>query len=295
MFRDKKKVAAHQFVDDIIQINELEVLLRQHPLVQLFEQGFYLLHEFFRFKVDYIGLSQHYYNRTPLLDLTSDMEVAKFFAVTWFDMANDRYKKYEGPKLGVLYYYDLAADAFSYRKGRDYMVETIGKQPFMRSGNQSGFLIQLDSEKNFNELPEVRYVFFRHNKNITDRIFTEAEFGDKYMPHEMLRSHWYKRMNDDNAKREISEEALKLNFDNNKDVSHRSIVKNLQSKGFHISTKNRQSFSQEELDSYYDDALKFWADFCSNIHIYSPEGALLHKHLMNLPNDPRYRWAFYKT
>ena len=223
------------------------------------------------------------------------MEVAKFFAVTWFKMEEDKYEKYTGNELGVLYYYDLAPDAFTYRPGRDYFVETIGKQPFMRSGNQSGFLIRLDDTKDFNKLPEVRYVFFRHDPSITDRIFAESLNGDKYMPQEILRTHWYRRMSDENARKEISEEALKLNFENNKDVSHRSIVKRLQSKGFHISKKNSQSFSPEELDSYYDGALKFWADFCSNIHIYSPEGALLHRHLMNLPNDPRYRWAFYKT
>ena len=294
MFRDKKKVAARQFVDDVIQINEMEVLLRQHPLVKLFEQGFYLLHEFFRFRVDYVGLSQHYYNRTPMLDLTSDMEVAKFFAVTWFNMDEDRYEKYTGDKLGVLYYYDLAPDAFTLRNGRDYLVETIGKQPFMRSGNQSGFLIRLGADQNFNELPEVRYVFFRHDPAITDRIFAESENGDRYMPQEMLRTHWYKRMSDDCARKEISAEALKLNFANNPGASHNSIVKELQSKGFHISSKNKQSFTEEELDQYYAGALVFWKDFCSNIHIYSPEGTLLHRHLLNLPNDPRYRWAFYK-
>lgn len=294
IFRDKKKVAEHQYVDDVIQINELEVLLRQHPLVKLFEQGFYLLHEFFRFRVDYEGLSQHYYNHTPLLDLTSDIEVAKFFAVTWFDMNNDCYQKYTGNELGVLYYYDLAADAFTYRPGRDYLVETIGKQPFMRSGNQSGFLIRLDDTMDFNTLPEVRYVFFRHDNDITNRIFAESENGNKYMPHEMLRTHWYKRMSDKKAMKEISTEALKLNFENNKDVSHRSIIKKLQSKGFHISNKNIPSFTKEELDIYYAGALDFWKEFCSNVHIYSPEGALLHKHLENLPKDPRYRWAFYK-
>lgn len=301
LFRDEKKVKdcqleekANQFVDDVIQINELEVLLRQHPLVKLFEQGFYLLHEFFRFRVDYEGLSQHYYNRTPMLDLTSDMEVAKFFAVTWFNMKKDRYEKYNGEELGVLYYYDLAPDAFIPREGRNYYVETIGKQPFMRSGNQSGFLIRLDLGQNFNVLPEVRYVFFRHNASITDRIFAESANGDKYMPQEMLRTHWYKRMNDEKARKEISLEALQLNYENNPGESHNSIVKALQSKGFHISKKNRPCFSEEELDMYYAGALDFWAEFCSNVYIYSPEGALLHKHLQNLPNDPRYRWAFYR-
>lgn len=294
MFRDKSKVENHQYVDDVIQINELEVLLRQHPLVRLFEQGFYLLHEFFRFRVDYLGISQHYYNRTPLLDLTSDMDVAKFFAVTWFNMKEDRYEKYTGDELGVLYYYDLAPDSFSKREGRDYFVETIGKQPFMRSGNQSGFLIHLNDTQDFNTLPEVRYVFFRHDKTITDRIFAESKIGDKYMPMEMLRTHWYKRMSDGNALKEISTEALKLNFENNKNVSHSKIVKEMKDKGFHISSKNKQYFTEEELDMYYGGALDFWDDFCSNIHFYSPEGALLHKHLVNLPNDPRYRWAFYR-
>jgi len=294
MFRDEEKVKNHQFVDDVIQINELEVLLRQHPLVKLFEQGFYLLHEFFRFKVDYVGLSQHYYNRTPMLDLTSDMEVAKFFAVTWFNMKKDCYEKYDGDELGVLYYYDLAPGAFAHCEGRDYFVETIGKQPFMRSGNQSGFLIRLDSEKNFNALPEVRYVFFRHDAGITDRIFAKSGNGDKYMPQEMLRTHWYKRMSDENARKEISPEALQINYENNPGVSHSSIVKALQSKGFHVSKKNRQCFTEKELEMYYASALDFWAEFCSNVYIYSPEGALLHKHLLNLPNDPRYRWAFYR-
>lgn len=301
LFRDEEKVKdcqleekANQFVDDVIQINELEVLLRQHPLIKLFEQGFYLLHEFFRFRVDYVGLSQHYYNRTPMLDLTSDMEVAKFFAVTWFNMKKDRYEKYNGDELGVLYFYDLAPDAFIPRAGRDYFVETIGKQPFMRSGNQSGFLIRLDLGQNFNVLPEVRYVFFSHDTSITDRIFAESANGDKYMPQEMLRTHWYKRMNDEKARKEISTEAVRLNYENNPSVSHNSIVKALQSKGFHVSKKNRQYFTEEELEMYYAGALDFWAEFCSNVYIYSPEGALLHKHLLNLPNDPRYRWAFYR-
>ena len=65
------------------------------------------MHEHIRFKINYEGLSQHYYNKTPLLDLTSSMEVAKFFAVTTFNMEKDRYEVYNGDKLGVLYYYDI--------------------------------------------------------------------------------------------------------------------------------------------------------------------------------------------
>lgn len=291
LFREKHK---NYFVDDIIQMNELEILLQQHPLVKLFEEGFMLMNEFIRFKINYDGLSQHYYNKTPLLDLTNDMEVAKFFAVTTFDMDNDRYLPYDGDKLGVIYYYDIKPDAFNYSKDRRYHIDAIGKQPFMRSGNQYGFLIDLEKDDDFNNLPEVRYVFFKHNPSITERIFKESRSGDKYMPQEILRTNWHRRMNDEEARKKVSMKALKLNFENNPDESHSKIVKKLQEKGFSISSKHTPYFTEEELNLYYTNSIKIWEDFCSDIHFYGPEGLLLKKHLHNLPNDPRYRWAFYK-
>ena len=291
LFRDEKK---RYYIDDMIQINEMEVLLKEHPLVKLFEQGFILMNEFIQFKINYVGLSQHYYNNTHLLDLTSDMEVAKFFAVTKFDMKNDCYFEYKGEGPGVLYYYDIQADTFNKRKGRRYNVDTIGKQPFMRSGNQSGFLVNMEREDDFNLFPEVRYVFFRHDPDITSRIFKEAMNGDKYMPQEILRSHWHKRMMDEEEKMKISSEALKLNFKNNPHKNRNRIVKELLEKGFRISRKHKSKFTDEELDMYYKNSEFIWKDFCSNIYFYGPEGELLKKHLMNLPNDKRYRWAFYR-
>lgn len=291
LYRDSKK---EYFVDDVIQVNEMEVLLREHPLVKLFERGFMLMHEFIRFKINYLGLSQHYYNNTPLLDLTSDMEVAKFFAVTSFDKDNDCYVKYDGEQLGVLYYYDIQSDSFTEREGRNYIIDAIGKQPFMRSGNQSGFLINLEKDDDFNCLPEVRYVFFKHDPEITSRIFEESMNGEKYMPQELLRTHWYKKISDNDERMKISYEALLLNFERNPHESHSRILAELRNKGFKVNKRYKSQFTEEELDSYYNNSEQIWKDFCSNVYFYGPEGALLKKHLLNLPNDPRYRWAFYR-
>ena len=281
------------FVDDIIQIKEFQCLLKTHPLVQLFEKGFELLHDTFFFKINYDGLSQHYYNNTPWLDLTSDMEVAKFFAVTTFNMKLDCYEKYTGNELGVLYYFDLKADSFQHSDKRNYIVDNIGKQPFMRSGNQSGFLIYVDKDDDFNNYPEVRYVFFRHDSIITDRIFAQFDNGDKIMPQEILRTHWHDRMNDETEKKLISVDALKLNYVDNPHESHNKIIKSLRNKGFKIKNYH-PSFTKEQLDKYYATSLEFWHEFCSNIHFYSPEGVLMKEHLINLPTDPRYKWAFIK-
>lgn len=289
LFRENKDY----FVDDIIQIKEFQCLLKTHPLVQLFETGFELLHDTFFFKINYDGLSQHYYNNTPWLDLTSDMEVAKFFAVTTFNMKLDCYEKYTGNELGVLYYFDLKADSFQNNDKRNYFVNNIGKQPFMRSGNQSGFLINIAKDEDFNNYPEVRYVFFRHNPIITDRIFAQFDNGDRIMPEEILRSHWHHRMNDEKIKKLISTEALELNYKDNPHESDIKIKKALQNKGFKIK-KYQPSFTKEELEQYYATSVEFWHEFCSNIYFYSPEGALMKEHLINLPLDPRYKWAFRK-
>ena len=289
LFRENKDY----FVDDIIQIKEFQCLLKMHPLVQLFETGFELLHDTFFFKINYDGLSQHYYNNTPWLDLTSDMEVAKFFAVTTFNMKLDCYEKYTGNELGVLYYFDLKADSFQNNDKRNYFVNNIGKQPFMRSGNQSGFLINIAKDEDFNNYPEVRYVFFRHNPIITDRIFAQFDNGDRIMPEEILRSHWHHRMNDEKIKKLISTEALELNYKDNPHESDIKIKKALQNKGFKIK-KYQPSFTKEELEQYYATSVEFWHEFCSNIYFYSPEGALMKEHLINLPLDPRYKWAFRK-
>jgi hypothetical protein len=92
----------------------------------------------------------------------------------------------------------------------------------------------------------------------------------------------------------ISRAALNLNFAFNKGTSHRKIVNELRCKGFHIDPKLETKFSDEELDVYYSTALQNWEQFCEDIYFYSPEGRILKNHLLNVPNDPRYRWAFVR-
>lgn len=289
LFRKKEDY----FIDDMIQINELECVLKSHPLVKLFEQGIELFHDRFYFKIHYGGIAQHYYNRTNYLDLTSDMDIAKFFAVTTFNMQNDCYEKFQKDGLGVLYFFDLKADSFQESKHRTYLIDNIGKQPFMRSGNQSGFLVKMNKGDDFNTYPDVRYVYFRHDRSVTDRIFSLFDNGNKVMPDEILRKHWYTRMNNEESRKIISADAVKLNFKYNSHESHNKIRKELQRKGYKIKNYH-PSFTEEELDIYYQTAPEFWEEFCSDVYFYSPEGALLKEHFKNLPNNPRYKWAFYR-
>ncbi len=91
LFRDEKHNEENYYLDYMIFAQELELLIRTHPIVQFLENGIELLHDTFRIRMHYSGLAQHYYNKSKFLDFTSDVEVMKFFATTDYKSDTDEY------------------------------------------------------------------------------------------------------------------------------------------------------------------------------------------------------------
>ena len=106
LFRDTKK---SYFLDSMIYGDEMFCLILSHPLVQLLDMGGMLNGEHIRFEMNLYDLIQHYYNKTALIDLTSDINVALFFATQQYDRGTDSYSPIidENHKVGVLYYYAI--------------------------------------------------------------------------------------------------------------------------------------------------------------------------------------------
>ena len=127
LYRDETKT---YFLDDLIWSQEMEVLLMTHPLVKLLEKGIVIMHDHFSILMNLVGLAQHYYHKTHFLDLTSDLEGAKFFATTNYDKETDEYKPvHSTEKLGMIYCYELQMPgAFAQQEG--YALSVIGKQVF---------------------------------------------------------------------------------------------------------------------------------------------------------------------
>lgn len=71
-----------RFVVENIFYEEFVLALKDHPLIRLFWDGIELCGHRYFFEVTYYGLAQHYGFKTRVMDLTSDLDVAKFFAVT---------------------------------------------------------------------------------------------------------------------------------------------------------------------------------------------------------------------
>lgn len=287
LFRDDRKKF---FLDDMIMCQELQLVCASHPLVKLLGNGIELWHDMFRFEMNYYGLAQHYYNRTGFLDMTSDIETAKFFAVTDYNRETDTYSPHvKTDKLGVLYYYELSMPgAFSYNQ--DKMLSVIGKQVFMRSGQQHGFLLNMEKGTNFNDFPEVHKVFFRHNEDVSKRIFESSDMGNKYFPNDGLQEMWKRR-----NIHLVSADAVKLNVKRNPGETFKSIERKLAK--YNIAVNNYSpSFDEDLLEMYYQDIRNgWWQDvFCKDIYFCSDDGVIYKDLLLNIPNREEYKWAFEK-
>jgi hypothetical protein len=285
------------FLKELIQYDELRAILASHPLVQLFENGFDLWHDLFRFEVNYGGLAQHYYNKTRYLDLTSDIEAAKFFAITDYDFGKDEYTPHTDTNdLGVMYYYELAEPG-AFQPQKYQHLSTIGKQIFMRSGSQHGFLLNMDKGANFNMFPQVHKVFFRHDPIISKQIFSENSAGEKYFPSDILQIQWKRFMQQFVANPTVSLEAVKINVLDNS--SKHETINNIIHKldklyGINVDKKLKPSFDADLLHQYYEDIKNgWWQDvFCKDIYFPSSDGIVYKDMLLHLPNDQRYARFF---
>lgn len=295
LFRNQNK---DYYLDNLIWYQEMELMVRSHPLVALLNKGVDLMHDMFRFEMNYGGLSQHYYNKTRFLDLTSDLEAAKFFAVTDYDSEKDIYMPHTATdKLGVMYYFELSMPgAFSWKKEK--LLSTIGKQVFMRSGQQHGFLLNMDKGTNFNEFQEVHKVFFRHDPIISRQIYEASRNGEEYFPMDILQEAWKAKMALNVQDAFVSFDTLMLNARinaQNKETVN-SLTRKLKEYGIRVDKNYSPHFDPDLLDKYFEEIKHgWWQDvFCKDIYFYGSDGIVYKDMLMDLPNRHEYRKAFYR-
>lgn len=125
---------------------EFEYLLNSHLLVQFYKSK--------GFSPDYEGLAQHYGLKTEIMDFSSDIDIALFFAMCPYDSATDEYSLPDEtkPLKGIIYVinpmiFDTRSmdgntvDAFR------SIVEPIGLQPFDRPAVQRGYGIRLSNKR----------------------------------------------------------------------------------------------------------------------------------------------------
>lgn len=130
-----------QIFTDRLRLTVFKRLLDSHPVVEHFfkRHGFVVNEE---------GLAQHYGLRTEILDLTSNLDVALFFAVCKYDAKTDAYDYFHEAGKAVLYVFDPILDneptpSMRFDRYMNGNIKPIGLQAFPRPGAQCGYGLRI--------------------------------------------------------------------------------------------------------------------------------------------------------
>lgn len=171
---DEKQLKA-QLVKERFRVAELELLLRDHPFSTVAsKRGFW---------VDYHGLAQHYGIRTSLLDLTSNVEVAAFFAVGRWIREKNTWEPMETGR-GVIYRLDWSAFGPGYSK----FFEPVGFGPGLRPARQHAWTFRMRPGVDFLNIPYVKPFEFEHTASASAAIFARFDNGSWLYPPDCLAS-----------------------------------------------------------------------------------------------------------
>lgn len=243
-----------------------EDAIKSHPYVRLCRQAQFLdspLH------IDLQGLVQHYGLATNLLDFTFNFDVACFFATCrWTE---DGYVPIgPSPKPGVIYRITpplipepFNSDAF----------HLVGWQPLHRPEQQRAVGLALTNGTDLNQLPWVQRVQFRHEAEISVRIWESFDRGRDLFPRD--------------AAAELAEKAKRLEAFTDSQVS-RAWERLDAWNGIATSEKDRTDLEESANISRTNSEILSW----QGLGIDENQAELQEK-LMEVLHRVRYRMAAY--
>lgn len=280
-----------RFVVENIFYEEFVLALKDHPLIRLFWDGIELCGHRYFFEVTYYGLAQHYGFKTRVMALTSDLDVAKFFAVTDYNEKTDTYSPViDESRYGVFYYWDNVRHPLAFQPIFGGNLSSIGLQVFPRSGRQKGFLFSMYREQNFNDIPFVRYKLFRHDAAISKQIYKMARRGKLYFPEDELSS-LAQRIR---CSKILSGKAFSKNLESNPKDDKNANYNDCKASGIDIDFfKEHITFNDIEKDMFRKKIKKgFWMEFCNQIVFPNDKEGVIMNEFINLPNNPAYKKYF---
>ena len=217
----------------IARIKEIqfESVLGTHPaVIDIIKNGFH---------VNFKGLAQHYSLKTELLDLTSDILVAAFFATCSYSCEANKYLPRTGSQIGVVYK-TLQLALSSHPEANNKMkFDIVGLQPFCRPAEQKAYSYVLYSGETF----PAHKLMFRQSRKSAEKVYEIFEGGEKLFP-------------EDSIAQKASEISASRSFDQTSILSaierygfngrHEEYFNGLSKRGFSISTENPHLFSEME-------------------------------------------------
>lgn len=182
LFRLYEKRSAGQRTADQLLLNEACFFLDQFDAVKRWGVS----------NVNYLALAQHYGVKTPMMDLTTNLKTALFFACCkyknglWQPMVKKDFAK--NARYGILYRSPTEITemkrALSPDEANDNLITPIGYQPFMRCSAQYGYMLFVRNPS-YDMLVDPLFDKFRilHDEDFCRWIFEEMECGNQVYPY----------------------------------------------------------------------------------------------------------------
>lgn len=141
----------------------------------------------------YDAIAQHYGLRTVMLDITSNIDVALFFACCYYDPYSKKYFPYTKAeqKYSVLYFASngliewLNNRYINQNVGVKLDIQPIGFQPFMRCSRQHGYALYTTKKDDFYKNPIFSKVRILHDDEFVEfsnYIYNVMDKGEKLFP-----------------------------------------------------------------------------------------------------------------
>lgn len=168
----RSKDLKNKFIE-VCRTIAFEIFLEKHPFIQFIDT---LQDEIY---INKTAIAQHYELKTPYLDLTSNFDVASFFATC--ELINGKYKPYKGKEYGVIYIFN---EVFNHaqKQGYDSNFEYIGWQPLPRPEQQRASSYKLKENQNFSNFKHVQSYLFLHNRSQSKEIWQKFDKGKFFFP-----------------------------------------------------------------------------------------------------------------
>ena len=222
--------------------------------------------------VIYPALAQHYGIKTSLMDITSDLKTALFFACCNYENHQWRpmekkdfvYKKDKNGakdrRYGILYRTPTEITdikwALTTNETESELITPIGYQPFMRCSAQHGYMLYVRNES-FDLLEDPLFDKFRfeHDENFCRWIFEEMDCGNKVYPLDDIPKieEYMEAIRDTHIISRTTFEALIKNA-HYPEYEARAIKHKLQKEGYTISTgqvKHIRNYNIKKINKKY--------------------------------------------
>lgn len=158
-----------------------EDAIGEHPMVSLAERIRLWDSSLY---VDREGLAQHYGLATDMLDVTSNFDVACFFATCTWNHQDGKYQPVVSDGApGVIY--RITPVLMTVMDGTEDVlgpVHIVGWQPLPRPEQQRAFVVRMKPGQDFTSLPSVETFHFQHQAHISHRIWNAFDQGAALFP-----------------------------------------------------------------------------------------------------------------